>query len=296
MRLTRIQIARPDIIKFFDENPRRIFRLVDIASILQQMRPFWRLAQSLTTPQFVDYLLKSTELRRVDFPFVRKEVRFVWGDVPHLEVLLGLHPESYLSHYGAVRIHGLTEQIPKVYYLNTEQQQRSVNQGLTQKGIDLAFRSSPRVSNNIAVVGDYKLVQLHGKGTGNLGVVHAKTPDIIQNSQAEVRVTSIERTLIDITVRPIYAGGIHEVMKAYQLAAGSFSVNRMLGMLKQINYTYPYHQAIGFLLDKSGSFPQSSIDLVDRLPRDFDFYLNYKMAEPAFNERWRLWVPKEMNS
>jgi len=296
MRPTRIQIARPDIIKFFEENPQKIFRLGDIASILQHNRSFWRLTQNLTTAQFLDYLLKSTDLHRVDFPFsVRKELRYVWGPVPYLEVLLDLFDDSYLSHYGAVRIHGLTEQIPKVYYLNIEQAQRVANMGLTQKGIDFAFRGSPRVSSNVAKLGDYQVYQLHGKATNQLGVTNALVPDIIQARQANVRVTGIERTLIDITVRPMYAGGIHEVLKAYHLAVGSFSVNRMIAMLKQINYTYPYHQAIGFLLEKTEAFPATTIDLVRKIPREFDFYLTYKMVDPVFNERWRLWVPKGMD-
>ena len=34
----------------------------------------------------------------------------------------------------------------------------------------------------------------------------------------KIRLTNIERTLIDIAVRPVYSGGVFEVLKAYRLA------------------------------------------------------------------------------
>ena len=49
--------------------------------------------------------------------------------------------------------------------------------------------------------------------TNALGVIE------IQGSEDEtLKVTGIERTLIDIAVRPVYAGGVFEVLKAYKLA------------------------------------------------------------------------------
>ena len=61
-----------------------------------------------------------------------------------------------------------------------------------------------------------------------------------------LRFTNLERTLIDATVRPVYAGGVFEVRKAYELAKEKVSVNRLAALLQKLDYTYPYHQAIGF--------------------------------------------------
>ncbi len=296
MAKTRIQIARSDIVRLFQESPQKIFRFGEVAAILQNHREFWRLTQSMSTNQFLAYLLESTELRRVDIPYsTRTETRYVWGEVPLLEVILDLNPTAYLSHYGAVRIHGLTEQLPKTLYVNVEQPQRVANTGLTQKGIDFAFRQKPRVSNNYAVLGDYRVYQLHGKDSGRLGVVEAQTLDIAASQPANVRVTSLERTLIDITVRPVYAGGPQEVLNAYRYAADRVSINRLVAMLKRLNYTYPYHQSVGYYLEKSGAYRESSIQLVREIPREFDFYLTYQMSEKTYLESWRLWVPKGMD-
>ena len=64
-----------------------------------------------------------------------------------------------------------------------------------------------------------------------------------------LRFTNLERTLIDAAVRPVYAGGVFEVRKAYQLAKEKVSVNRLAALLQKLNYIYPYHQAIGFYLE-----------------------------------------------
>ncbi len=106
-----------------------------------------------------------------------------------------------------------------------------------------------------------------------------------------VRLTNLERTLIDISVRPIYAGGVAEVLKAFELAKDRVSVNRMAAILQKLGYVYPYHQAIGFYLDRAG-YDQSSVELMQRFPMDFDFYLDYKMGKTDYVKKWRLHIPK----
>jgi predicted transcriptional regulator of viral defense system len=295
MRETRIQIARPDIVTLFEQNSRAIFRYGDIAHILTANRGFWRLTQRMTTDEFLDYLLKSTKLRKYDFDFKRrKETRFVWEDVPFLEVIVNLHPSAYLSHYSAVWLHGLTEQVPKTMYLNVEQPQRGTNSSLTQRSVDSAFQRKPRISTNVAVFKDYRICQINGKFSNQLGVGDLSVHDLLSPSTAKVRVTGVERTLIDIAVRPFYAGGVHEVLKAYGIAKErDSSVNRLVAILKKLDFTYPYHQSIGFYMEKVG-FESNLLDLLRRIPREFDFYLTHQIGEKVYVKEWRLWVPKGM--
>ncbi len=69
---------------------------------------------------------------------------------------------------------------------------------------------------------------LNGMHTGNLGVIKMSGPD-----GEKLKITDVERTLIDITVRPEYAGGIHEVLKAYRLAKDKVSVNKLVAILEK---------------------------------------------------------------
>jgi predicted transcriptional regulator of viral defense system len=199
-----------------------------------------------------------------------------------------LKPGCYFSYYTAVKFHGLTEQLPKTTYLTVEQFNASISKGeMNQAAIDRAFRGNPRTSTNIAESKDFRICVVAGRNTAKLGVIEqAAVPDA-----APLRFTNLERTLIDITVRPVYAGGVFEVAKAFELAKDRLSVNALTAMLKKLKYTYPYHQAIGFYLERAG-YKSSLIDLLRKLPMDFDFYLTHQKGETDYIKDWRLFIPK----
>lgn len=291
MEKTRIQIAKRDILDYLSNRP-PILKLSDLKAILSSQRQFWRLAQRTNTKDFIEFLGKEGELKEIHFPFPhREETRYVWGEVSLLEVLLSLRPGCYFSHYTAVRMQGLTEQIPKTIYLNHEQHLKSQSAGGLEQGrIDAAFSRVARTSNNAVDFGHQKIYLLNGKNTNQLGVVE-ETVSYDTTDTVQVRLTNIERTLIDITVRPIYAGGIFEVQKAFQLAKDRVSVNALAAMIKKIDHTYPYHQAIGYYMEKAG-YKSTLLDLIRRFPMEYDFYLANQLGETQYIREWRLHVPK----
>lgn len=292
MAHSRIHIARSDILAHFEQSPKKVFKLTDLQEILSSQRAFWRLAQSTTTQKFIQYLIDHAKLKRYDFPLPhRAETRYTWGDVPLLEIVLSLKPNSYFSHYTAVRLHGLTEQIPKVIYLNHEQHLKSQSTGGLQQGrIDLAFSRPARATNNTAQIGDVEVCLINGKNTDRLGVI-SESMQYDSESSVNVRVTNIERTLIDIVVRPSYAGGVFEVLKAFELAKDKVSTNALTAMLNRIQHTYPYHQAIGYYMEKAG-YKQRALDMMRKIPMEFDFYLANAMGEKDYIKEWKLFVPK----
>ena len=58
-----------------------------------------------------------------------------------------------------------------------------------------------------------------------------------------------------------------------------------------MDYTYPYHQAIGFYLEKAG-YNENVIKLIEKIEIKYNFYLTYEMKEKEFSERWKLFFPK----
>jgi len=291
MNRSRLQIAKPDILAFFASQPTKVFKPREISAFLSAERGGWRLAQNTTLDVFIKFLIKSGELKKLAFEFPnRPETLYVWGDVPMLETLKHLKPKSYFSHYTAMRLHGLTEQVPKTIYISHERSEVSSTNAssLTQAVIDEAFSRPARTSNNAADFGDQRIVLLNSAHTGLEGVVSHPTG---QGPQDFVPVTNIERTLIDATVRPAYSGGVFEVAKAFEEAKDSVSVNALGAMLKKLDFGYPYHQAIGFYLERAG-YRSSSLELIRRFPMKFDFYLTHEMAETRYEKDWRLYVPK----
>ena len=185
-------------------------------------------------------------------------------------------------------LHELTEQIPKTLYLNSEQLPKySGDNNLSQERIDLAFKRPGRTSKNITSYDGYKICLLNGMYTGKLGVIEKIGPN-----GEKIFVTDIERTLIDIAVRPIYSGGVFEVLKAYKLARSKVSINKLSALLSKLNFKYPYFQAIGFYLDKAGVYKESQIDLIRQNDLKYDFYLTHQMKDMEYSKKWRLYFPK----
>jgi hypothetical protein len=289
MAKTRLAIAQEDIVALFDSLPTSVLKHSEVSRLMQANRQFWRLAKSTTCPKFIEFLVGRGKMRavRLEFPS-RPEVRYIWGSASLNEVLLSLRPESFFSHYTAMSIHELTDQIPKTVYVNSEQCRKVARESSLQQGrIAAAFARAPRVSNNSCFYEGQRIYLLNGKHTGNLGVINSVGPD-----GETIRVTDIERTLIDITVRPVYSGGVAQVLEAFRFARARVSVNKLLGMLKKIDYVYPYHQAIGFYMDRAGGFRDSQIALLAEMDKKHDFYLTYQMKEMDYSEKWRIFYPK----
>ncbi len=153
-------------------------------------------------------------LNRVQLPLPhRKETLYLVGDVPLFVVALAAKAGSYLSHYTAMGLHELTTQVSKTIYVNVDAAaaQPSNPGSLTQKSIDRAFRNQQRRTTNFAEYEGHRLMYLNGRFTDRMGVTDRKL-----DSGDTIQFTDLERTLIDIAIRPAYSGGVAEVAAAYR--------------------------------------------------------------------------------
>lgn len=286
---TRFQIALRDIKSLFERSDRRVYGKSEMARILSENRVAWRLTQSMTVNAFTDELLKRGKLKRIDlkWPGNQTITRYAWGKISTHQLGLSLKPGAYLSHGTAVFLHGLNDQIPRTIYVNKEQSPKPQSQSsLSQEAMDKAFGRKQRISQLTVSYRHHKFVLLSGKHTDRLEVTSV---DGLLGERLET--TKLERTLIDIAVRPAYAGGTYQVLEAYKSAREGASVNTLISVLRKLGYKYPYHQTIGFYMSRAG-FPKSRVARLRRLPMEFDFYLDYGIAAPAYDADWRLFHPK----
>ena len=183
-------------------------------------------------------------------------------------------------------LHGLTDQIPKTVYVNREQSEKNIGGKLSQAAIDRTFARQQRKSKYIYEYEGWRIVLLSGKFTGRLGVAKMKGPD-----GENLEVTDLERTLIDVAVRPAYAGGVFAVLDAFRMARQYVSSERLLRYLRKMAYVYPYHQVLGFYMQRAGYKTRDYAGL-KKAGLSFDFYLAHGLAEKEYDSDWRLFHPK----
>ena len=252
---------------------------------LKQYREQWGAPQSLTTSELIDFLIDNEIVRPVEIESkdYDRKMRYVIGRPSPLQFALSFFKDSYLSHASALEVHGIGKS--EMTYVNREQSPKKTTSRLSQLRIDMAFENQPRRSAFEFANGAFRVTFLNGKHTGNAGVIEMRGP-----SAEPVRVTSLERTLIDSVVRPQYAGGLAKVVAAYRDAATRVSVPELVLLLKKTKYIYPYHQSIGFLLQLAGRTEEDLRPLVS-LGLRFKFYLDYGMKSRAFDHHWQLYYP-----
>lgn len=298
---TKVAMRRPspreaNLIDQFREklaqSSKRVLSQTELTPLIVELRVEHAFPRSLSEHSFLRRLIENGILKEIPlnatYSFDAK--RYHWGTFSDYELALSLKPGAYLSHGTAALLHNLIDHKPTTIYINKEQSPKHSKGTLTQTGIDRAFSNKQRQSGYIVTHDRTQIVLLSGKNSNRLGVIRVRGP---QGEQLEL--TNVERTLIDIAVRPSYAGGAKNVAKAYRNAFSHTSVSRLAKMLEELRYVYPYHQTLGFYLENAGHSPSTLQPLRD-LGLNFDFYLEHGMRQSRLDPTWRVYCPEDMNA
>jgi len=287
----RLQKARKQILAMVDKMQVNVFKASQISELLESNREAWHLPWNLGLKRFIAFLIETGVIEEVALEsqlYGDKSV-LATGKATDLEIAIAFVPRAYFSHGTAAYLHGLTDQAPRMFYVNREQtEKRPSGTPLTQQAIDRAFRSQPRTSKFVFQFRDKRVCVISGKHTGKLEVGNIRGP-----AGEDLVATKLERTLVDLAVRPQYAGGVHEVLAAYEAAKGRASSNVIIATLKKLDYVYPYHQAIGFYMARAG-YPKSAQTRLKELGLQFGFYLVAGIKDLDYVEEWKLFVPKRL--
>jgi len=199
----RAQFAahQTEVEAFFADARRSVYSYTSLEEAIRQNRANWHLT-TVSVSDLLELLVQDSRLRVVEltsesYASVR---RYGWDPLSPFELALSLKPNSYLSYGTAAYLRGLLREVPATFHLNKEQSPKARLGSLTQQGLDRAFSSRPRQSNLVFSDQDgHRFAVISGKFTNHLGVGAIKGP-----AGEKLYATKVERTLVDIAVRPIY--------------------------------------------------------------------------------------------
>jgi len=273
---------------FFDTYPIKAFLPKTLIDLLNKYKGAWGIPLRKKAQSIIEFLEKKGDVHPSLFYDENNHIKVIysWKNSGDLTIIQGLKAKSYYTHYTAMFLHQLSLQIPKVYYLNFEHAnpKEVATITLTQENIDTAFSKPQRRPKHSFTFNSNRIFILNGKYTARLGVIKR----VSENDNYEY--TDLERTLIDIAIRPVYSGGVFEVLEAYKNAKENMDVKKLYTYLKELDFIYPYNQIIGFYLDKAG-YPQNNLELFEQ-NINLKFYLTYDIRNKDYSERWHLYFPK----
>jgi hypothetical protein len=281
-RKSDLDKALKPIIRFFMTIGPKVYRRSDLENILANQRNEWHLRDETSLGRFIRFATEALPLKQIQLSFPnRPEVRYMYGVCSIYEVTQSLKTEGYFSHRTAAEIHGFLVPSYQIFF-NFEQSMRSQSSGeMTQESINRAFYNIARISQNKAKYDEYVIWLLNGKNTDCYGVIQYNK---------SLRVTNIPRTLIDIVVRPGYCGGPLQILQAYRKGLETVDGLTIAQTLAKLKHTYPYHQVVGYYMEKAG-FGAEHLEPLKKMPIKFDFYLDYQIVEPLYSSAWRLYYP-----
>src|SRR5215213_9807565 len=97
--LRKLEEAGEAIVESFNAVGKRIYMRSEVEEFLAANKETWCLNKKMPTKVFIEHLLASGRMKAAEFNFpTRKEVRYLWGEVPPFELAQSLKPNAYLTH------------------------------------------------------------------------------------------------------------------------------------------------------------------------------------------------------
>lgn len=278
--------------KYFQQQDSRAYTGLNLFRIFEKEKRSWGLKKNFSAEKILEYCLQQGIFEQHKYLNNRDEIKtiFSYHTKDFLTIISALKPDSYFSYLTAMHFHGLAPINKNTFYLNSEKstyENPRQDNPLTQQKIDEAFYYDPKQSTNTNTFKRKAIIVTNGKRTDRLGVISTV------NSEQHYSYTDLERTLIDIVIRPIYAQDVSQVLKAFKKARQKINLDKLKSYLEKLNYLYPYDQAIGFYLTRAGYKKRES--RIFKRESIFDFYLIHGEQDLEYNAEWKIYYPAELD-
>ncbi len=211
-----------------------------------------------------------------------------------LELLEGVcnsGAKYYLSHQSALYFNELIEQRPLNYYISRESKDRKKGEKDTYNPrlIKQSFMKSHRVTSKYFSYEGYKSYILEKQDLKNTGVIEKRVKD--QDKYISIRMTDVERTLLDAVIAPQYSGGILTTINCFEKA--EINLKYLFQLYSIYSPFYPYWQALGLILEKLKGSEVGYIWDSFFSDQKKEFYLDRKFRSSwLYSDKWQIHYPK----
>jgi hypothetical protein len=194
-------------------------------------------------------------------------------DVPPMELLMACKPSGTICYFSAVAFHELTTQI--VVHHHIAELQTPSNKPVSERPeIDASEKPkspTPSVTRAPRGLGEL-LFRFQGVPFYSTRRSSRLVPGIQMRSygpRAQVRITTLEQTLLDTLYKPFHCGGPEVVFEAWQEAVTSHRINedRILKYLMAMNYPATARR-VAVMLELVGSTPSNELQHYLRTTQD----------------------------
>ena len=170
-----------------------------------------------------------------------------------------LKEEYYISHHSALELHGLAESIFNKVYITI----RNYSRPLQYCDITYEFVSTKYF----------------------FGI------DELKYKSTRLKVSDVEKTVLDCIRKIKYAGGLDELAKSF-LGIPTLNYKKLLDYLKRFDETALYHKT-GFILESLDELspPKDFLNKIKKKVSKKVYYLDRDKAS-KFNRKWNLMIPK----
>lgn len=181
-------------------------------------------------------------------------------------------PDAVLAYHTALELHGQAYSVYEVFTYLT----RSGSRGLDFRGQQYRGAAFPK--------------RLRDKGDESFGVVS------VDRSGLMVRVTGLERTLVDVLDRPSLSGTWEEIWRSLELVE-FFDLDQVVEYTKRLGNATTAAK-VGFFLEQHKETLMADEDLLDtlrsRIPAQPHYMLRHGRNAGRLVGKWNLVVPLEI--
>ncbi|OGX04744.1 MAG: hypothetical protein A3G87_03695 [Omnitrophica bacterium RIFCSPLOWO2_12_FULL_50_11] len=173
----------------------------------------------------------------------------------------------FLSHYSAMQLHGMTTEAIQTLFISRPDQRR--------------LPKDLRIPVRFITIPKERFWGLEEKWVTN---------------EERVRVSDLERTILDILDRPDLSGGISEIARGLWLAKKEINGSKLLDYVKRFD-SLASVKRLGFLME---SFDLVSEEAIDKIHKFIQSSTSYAFLDPTskkegkYLDRWRLRINVDM--